>query len=109
MKNAFRLNIKDLRFKSVLKSGSAYLVLVDGNDVIEVIVSSSWRNQKYLIKLKRIVIDETIEFPASMLTSFAARITIPDMKTNFSNLILNSFKASVVHSKTKIINISYPN
>ena len=110
-KNAFRLKIKGLRFKSILKSGSAYLALPDNDEPVEVIVYSSWRSQKYIVKLKRIVIDDTIEFPVFMLTAFDAKLTIPDIKTKFSKLKLNSLKAKIVETKQikTIINISYPN
>ncbi|RZK59193.1 MAG: hypothetical protein EOO91_05870 [Pedobacter sp.] len=111
MKNAFRLKIKGLRFNSILKSGSAYLALIDDNETVEVIVYGSWRSQKYIVKLKRIVIDGTIEFPASMLTSFDAKLAIPNIKTEFFKLKLNSFKANIVQTIQikNIINISYPN
>jgi hypothetical protein len=110
MHNAFRLRIKRIRFKSILKSGSAYVALADSNDEIEIVVSNLWRAHKYLINLKRIVIDETIEFPVAMLTSFDAKLTIPNMKAKISNLKVNSFKANIVDDKqiTRIINISYP-
>lgn len=111
MKNGYHLKIKKAKFKSLLKSGSAYMVLSDNSDHIEIVISGSWRSQKYLIKLKPIVIDDTIEFPVTMLVSFDARLTIPNIKTNFSKLKMNSFKASIVDKSQikKIINISYPN
>ncbi|TKC12761.1 hypothetical protein FA048_03845 [Pedobacter polaris] len=111
MKNAFCLKIKNIKFKSILKSGSAYVALADNNDKIEVIVYGSWRSRKYSIKLKGVVIDDTIEFPVSMLTEFDAKLSIPNIKTKFSELKMNSFKAKIVETKQikTIINISYPN
>ncbi len=111
MKNAFRLKIEGLRFRSILQSGSAYLALPDNDETVEIIVYGSWRSQKYILQLKRIVIDDAIEFPVSMRTDFEAQLSIPNLKTKFSELKINPFKAKILETKQikTIINISYPN
>lgn len=109
MKYAYRLKINELMFKSLLQSGSAYIALKD-NDTVEIIVYGSWRSQKYIVKLKRFVIDDSIEFPASVRTGFGAKLNVPNIKTKFSKLKMNSLKAKIVDkNQIKIINISYPN
>jgi hypothetical protein len=111
LKNAYNLKIKTVNYKSFLKSGSAYIAVKDNNDQIEIVISGSWKRQKHLIKLKQIVIDDTIDFPVAMHSSFDAKLTIPNIKTNFSKLKINSFKANIIDKNQieKIINISYPN
>ncbi|WP_152969737.1 hypothetical protein [Pedobacter sp. Hv1] len=111
MKNAYQLKVKSANFTSILNSGSAYIALPGNNDQTTVIISNSWRNQKVLIKLKQIILCNPIEFSASINRSFVATITIPNPKSNFSSIKVNSFKAHIVN-KTQIktiINISYPN
>lgn len=111
MKNAYRLKIKSASFKSVLKSGSAYMVLPENNDQLEIILSSSWRSQKCLIKLKQIAINEPIEFPVKVNNSFNAQLKLQIPEPIFLNLKVNSFKAQIVNKKQikTITNISYPN
>ena len=111
MKNAYRLKIKSAKFKSHLKSGSAYTALLGNDNHLEIIISNSWRSQKYLIKLRRIIIDNPIEFPVVIRNSFKVQLKLPAPKPNFSRLKVYSFKAQIVDKKQikTIINISYPN
>lgn len=111
MKNAYRLKVKSARFKSVLKSGSAYMILPKNNDQLEIIISGSWRSQKYLIKLKQIAINEPIEFPVKLHNSFKAQLKLQPPETMFLSLKVGSFNAQIVNKKQikTIINISYPN
>lgn len=111
MENAHWLKIKSLKYKSFLKAGSAYIAINGNVDQLEITISNSWRSRKYLLKLHQVSIDKPIEFPATLQSSFQAKIIIPNLKQKFSNLNLNSFKANLPDKKQikRIINISYPN
>ncbi|GGI23269.1 hypothetical protein [Pedobacter mendelii] len=111
MENAHWLKIKSLKYKSFLKSGSAYIAINGNVDQLEIIISNSWRSRKYLLKLHQVSINEPIEFPATLQVSFEAKIVIPNPKQKFSKLKLNYFKANLVDERQikRIINISYPN
>jgi hypothetical protein len=111
IKNAHVLKIKLEGFRSFLKSGSAYTILTGKSDQLEIIISNSWKSRRYLITLKQITIENTIEFPIRMQTHFDAKFNVPKAKTKFLNLELNPFEVSInnVTLIKNIINISYPN
>jgi len=111
LENAHCLKIKSLKYKSFLRSGSAYIAINGHLNQLEIIISNSWRSSKYLLKLHQITIEEPIVFPAAIKCSFEAKIIIPNLKQKISKVKLNSFKVTLSDKKqiTRIINISYPN
>lgn len=111
MKNAYQLNAKSVGYKTFLKSGSAYMAVTENQNHIEIILSGSWRKRKYLIKLKRIILDVAIDFPISMNNHLEVKLNMPSLKSKFSTLKVYSFNSQLVNDNQikKIINISYPN
>lgn len=111
LKNAYRLKIKSSKYKSFLKAGSAYIAVDSNIEQLELVIAGSWRRKKYLLKLNRINLNTTIDFPAKLKNTFEAKLIIPDVKQKYSKLEVNPFKIAFLQQAElkKIINISYPN
>ncbi|KQR72331.1 hypothetical protein [Pedobacter sp. Leaf176] len=111
LKNAYRLKIKSSKYKSFLKAGSAYIAVDSNIEQLELVIAGSWRSKKHILKLNRISLNTTIDFPAKLKDPFEAKLIIPDVKQKHSKLKVSPFKISFLQQTElkKIINISYPN
>lgn len=111
IKNAYRLKIKSIGFKSVLKSGSAYIALHENDNQLEIIISGVWRSKNYLINLKRISINNSIDFPAVMCNNFEIKLNLPTPEPKLAKFKVDTFKVQIIDKKRikSITNISYPN
>ncbi len=111
MEHAYQLKIRTAGFISILKVGSAYMVLPENVAEIDIVISGAWKSQRYIIELKQIVIENKIDFPVKTNMDFKAKFNIQSPNLGFSNIKINSFNASILSKKQikKIINITYPN
>ena len=62
LENAFKLEIKNLKFVTLKKGGSAYILIPNEIEFIELFISNVWISEKKLIKLIRTTISEQIDF-----------------------------------------------
>lgn len=111
MENAFRIKIKSANFKSFLVAGSTYITLLEKVENLEVIISSSWKSRRYLVTLKHITLDTSLDFILNVRSSFSAEIHLMTTQPKISRFTINSFNAKLMDKKyiQKVINLSYPN
>lgn len=111
MENAYRLKIKSAKYKSNIKSGSAYIAINGNITQLEIIILNSWRGTKHILNLHQLSLDEKIEFPGALKDRFDVKVKAVILKKVFSHTKVNPFKVCVSDQAQikRIINISYPN
>lgn len=67
LENAYRLKIPALRYSTWKHSGSAYLIIPDGVNEIDLLAVTLWRSSTKTCKISRAVVDNPIDFrPVSL-------------------------------------------
>lgn len=110
--NSYKLHIKPAGYISFQKDASAYVVLPEAIEQVELTISNSWHSNTETIHLKKIELSEQIDFNIqanfSALNKSQVKILDPALPSNHPKL--NPFNIEVIRltALKGITNITYP-
>ncbi|NRF37754.1 hypothetical protein [Pedobacter foliorum] len=108
---AYKVRVKNTKFSSLETHSSAYIAIPVETDVLEVIISNSWRSERQFIKLTRVVISDKIEFNMCLTGDLKKKteVIMPSPGTNPKTITVKTLNTSIknLSGTPKIINLKY--